>query len=86
MAGNELAASFNWTDDQLTYLSFSRNDKPIAFKEHEIDLTFKDPRQNGEIEKKSRRFSWILNTVQVMRAMLTSGSKQPSPHRYPIKK
>jgi hypothetical protein len=51
MAGNELAASFNWTDDQLTYLSFSRNDKPIAFKEHEIDLTFKDPRQNGEIEK-----------------------------------
>src|SRR6476646_1993208 len=51
MAGNELAASFNWTDDQLTYLSFSRNDKPIAFTEHEIDLTFKDPRQNGEIEK-----------------------------------
>jgi hypothetical protein len=51
MAGNELAASFNWTDDQLTYLSFSRNDTPIAFTEHEIDLTFKDPRQNGEIEK-----------------------------------
>src|SRR5262249_1147069 len=51
MAGNELAASFNWTDDQLANLSFSRNDKPIAFTEHEIDLTFKDPRQNGEIEK-----------------------------------
>ena len=44
MAGNELAASFNWTDNQLTYLGFSRNDKPIAFTEHEIDLTFKDPR------------------------------------------
>jgi hypothetical protein len=51
MAGNELTASFNWTDDQLTYLSFSRNDKPMAFTEHEINLTFKDPRQNGEIEK-----------------------------------
>jgi hypothetical protein len=52
MAGrNELAASFNWTDDQLTQLSFSRNNKPITFIEHEIDLTFKDPRQNGEIEK-----------------------------------
>ena len=51
MDGNELAASFNWTDDQLTDLSFSRNDKPIAFTEHEIDLTFKDPRGNGEIEK-----------------------------------
>jgi hypothetical protein len=51
MSGNELAASFNWTDNQLTYLSFSRNDKPIVFTEHEIDLTFKDPRGNGEIEK-----------------------------------
>jgi hypothetical protein len=51
MAGNELAASFNWTDNQFVYLSFSRNDKPIAFTEHEIDLTFKDPRGNGEIEK-----------------------------------
>ena len=51
MAGNELAASFNWTDDQLADLSFSRNDKPIAFRENEIDLTFKDPRGNGEIEK-----------------------------------
>ena len=51
MAGNELAASFNWTDNQLAHLSFSRNDKPIAFTEHEIDLTFKDPRGNGEIEK-----------------------------------
>ena len=51
MARNELAASFNWTDDQLTHLSFSRNDKPIAFTEHKIDLTFKDPRGNGEIEK-----------------------------------
>jgi hypothetical protein len=30
---------------------FSRDDKPIAFTEHEIDLTFKDPRGNGEIEK-----------------------------------
>ena len=53
MAGNELAASFNWTDDQLTHLSFSRNDNPIAFTEHEIDLTFKDPRQNGEIAEDS---------------------------------
>ena len=51
MSGNELAASFNWTDNQLAYLSFSRNDKPITFTEHEIDLTFKDPRGNGEIEK-----------------------------------
>jgi hypothetical protein len=51
MSGNELAASFNWTDNQLAYLSFSRNDKPITFAEHEIDLTFKDPRGNGEIEK-----------------------------------
>ena len=78
MAGNELAASFNWTDDQLTYLSFSRNDKPMAFTEHEINLTFKDPRQNGEIEK-------ILLDPQyprVMHPMLTFGSKQPSPHQY----
>jgi hypothetical protein len=51
MSGNELAASFNWSDNQLTYLSFSRNDKPIAFAEHDIDLTFKDPRGNLEIEK-----------------------------------
>jgi hypothetical protein len=51
MSGNELAASFNWTDNQLTYLSVSRNDKPICFTAHEIDLTFKDPRGNGEIEK-----------------------------------
>jgi hypothetical protein len=51
MDGNQLAASFNWTDDQLTDLSFSRDDKPIAFAEHEIDLIFKDPRGNGEIEK-----------------------------------
>src|SRR3954471_14570985 len=51
MDRNELAASFNWTDDQLTHLSFSRNDNPIAFTKHEIDLTFKDPRGNGEIEK-----------------------------------
>ena len=51
MAGNELTASFNWTDNQLAHLGFSRNDKPIAFTEHEIDLTFKDPRGNGEIEK-----------------------------------
>ena len=36
--------------------------------------------------EKLRRFLWILNTVQVMRAMLTSGLKQPSPHQYPIKK
>ena len=47
MAGNELTASFNWTDDQLTYLSFSRNDKPMVFTEHEIDLTFKDPRRTA---------------------------------------
>ena len=51
MAGNELTASFNWTDNQLAHLGFSRNDKPIGFTEHEIDLTFKDPRGNGEIEK-----------------------------------
>ena len=51
MAGNELTASFNWTDNQLAHLGFSRNDKPIAFTEHEIDLTFKDPRGNGEIQK-----------------------------------
>ena len=51
MAGNELTASFNWTDNQLAHLGFSRNDKPIAFTEHEIDLTFKDPRGNKEIEK-----------------------------------
>ena len=51
MAGNELTASFNWTDNQLAHLGFSRNDKSIAFTEHEIDLTFKDPRGNGEIEK-----------------------------------
>ena len=51
MAGNELAASFNWTDDQLAHLTFSRSGKPIAFTEHTIDLTFKDPRGNGEIEK-----------------------------------
>jgi hypothetical protein len=51
MAGNELTASFNWTDNQLARLGFSRIDKPIAFTEHEIDLTFKDPRGNGEIEK-----------------------------------
>ena len=82
MAGNELTASFNWTDNQLAHLGFSRNDKPIAFTEHEIDLTFKDPRGNGEIEK----ISWILNTVQVTRPMLTFGSKQLSPHQYPIKR
>jgi hypothetical protein len=46
-----MAASFNWSDNQLTYLSFSRNDKLIAFTEHEIDPTFKDPRGNGEVEK-----------------------------------
>ena len=51
MAGNELTASFNWTDNQLAHLGFSRNDKPIAFTEHQIDLTFKDPRGNGEIQK-----------------------------------
>jgi hypothetical protein len=51
MAGNELTASFNWTDNQLAPFGFSRNDKPIAFTEHEIDLTFKDPRGNEEIEK-----------------------------------
>jgi hypothetical protein len=69
MAGNELAASFRWTDNQLTSLSLFRNDSPIAFTQHEIDLTFKDPRGNGEIEK----ISWILNTVRVMRPMLISG-------------
>jgi hypothetical protein len=51
MAGNELAASFRWTDNQLTHLSFSRNDSSIAVAQHEVDLTFKDPRGNGEIEK-----------------------------------
>jgi hypothetical protein len=51
MAGNELAASFRWTDNQLTHLSFSRNDSSIALAQHEVDLTFKDPRGNGEIEK-----------------------------------
>ena len=51
MAGDELTASFNWTDNQLAQLGFSRNDKPIAFTEHHIDLTFKDPRGNGEIQK-----------------------------------
>src|SRR3981081_473499 len=51
MAGNELMASFNWTDNQLAHLGFSRNDKPIAFTEHEIDLTFKDARGNGDIGK-----------------------------------
>ena len=51
MAGNELAASFTWTDNQLAHLGFSRNGQPIAFTENEIDLTFKDPRGNGEIKK-----------------------------------
>jgi hypothetical protein len=51
MAGNELAASFRWTDRQLAHLSFSRNDTPIAFTKHKINLNFKDPRGNGEIEK-----------------------------------
>ena len=82
MAGNELAASFNWTDDQLAHLSFSRNDNPIAFTEHTIDLTFKDPRRNGEIQK-------ILLDPQYRPgnpSMLTSLLKQLSPHQYPIKK
>jgi hypothetical protein len=82
MAGNELVASFPWTDNQLTCLSFSRNDNPIAFTQHEIDLTFKDPRGNGEIEK-------ILLDPQYRpgnASNLTSGSKQPSPHQYPIRK
>src|SRR5262245_34854635 len=51
MAGNELAASFRWTDNQLTLLTFSRSGTPIAFTEHKIDLNFKDPRGNGEIAK-----------------------------------
>jgi hypothetical protein len=51
MAGDELTASFNWTDNQLAHLDFSRNDKPIAFTEHQIDLNFKDPWGNGEILK-----------------------------------
>ena len=51
MARNELAASFTWTNSQLANLVFSRNGQPTAFTEHEIDLTFKDPRGNGEIEK-----------------------------------
>src|SRR5262245_21897423 len=40
MAGNELAASFNWTDNQLTQLTFSRSGTPISFTEHKIDLNF----------------------------------------------
>ncbi len=51
MAGNELAASFTWTNNQLAHLGFSRNGQPISFAQHEIDLTFKDPRGNGEIKK-----------------------------------
>ncbi len=51
MVGNELTASFSWTDNQLAHLGFSRNDRLIAFTEHQVDLTFKDPRGNGEIEK-----------------------------------
>lgn len=51
MVGNELAASFTWTDNQLANLGVSRNGQPIAFAQHEIDLTFKDPRGNGEIKK-----------------------------------
>ena len=51
MARNELAASFDWTDNQLEQLAFSRNGKPIAFTEHRVDLNFKDPRGNGEIQK-----------------------------------
>jgi peptidoglycan hydrolase-like protein with peptidoglycan-binding domain len=51
MAGNELAASFTWTDRQLAHLGFARNGQPIAFAGHVIDLTFKDPRRNGEIQK-----------------------------------
>src|SRR3984893_8842862 len=51
MVGNELAASFSWTDNQLAHLGFSRNDRPIAFTERQVDLTFKDSRGNGEIEK-----------------------------------
>ena len=78
MAGNELTASFNWTDNQLAHLGFSRNNKPIAFTEHEIDLTFKDPRGNEEIEEDI----WILNTARVTHPTLTFGSKQPSPHQY----
>jgi hypothetical protein len=51
MALNELAASFHWTDNQLAQLAFSRNGTPIAFTEHTVDLNFKDPRGNGEIQK-----------------------------------
>jgi hypothetical protein len=43
MVGNELTASFSWTDNQLAHLGFSRNDRPIAFTEHQVDLTFQGP-------------------------------------------
>src|SRR5262245_44092888 len=49
MSANELVDSINCTNNQLTQFTFSRNDKPIAFTEHKVDLTFKDPRGNGEI-------------------------------------
>jgi hypothetical protein len=51
MAGDEVAAAFRWTDTQLSLLRFSRNDKRITFREHKINLKFKDPRGKGEIEK-----------------------------------
>ncbi len=51
MVGNELMASFTWTNNQLSHLGFSRKGQPIAFSQNEIDLTFKDPRGNGEIKK-----------------------------------
>ena len=51
MAGDEVAAAFRWTDTQLRLLRFSRNDKRITFREHKINLKFKDPRGKGEIEK-----------------------------------
>jgi peptidoglycan hydrolase-like protein with peptidoglycan-binding domain len=51
MARNELAASFHWTDNQLAQLTFSRSGTPIVFTGHTIDLNFKDPRGNGEIQK-----------------------------------
>jgi hypothetical protein len=51
MAGDEVAAAFRWTNTQLALLRFSRNDKRITFREHKINLKFKDPRGKGEIEK-----------------------------------
>jgi hypothetical protein len=50
-ASDQVAATSTWSNPEFALLNFFNDDRPIRFTEHTVELTFKDPRHQGEIEK-----------------------------------